>query len=146
MKTSRHGILVLSLTAALAVFLCAAAGATDQLMRTLPAYERFGCAICHVDPDDDAGELNVFGSDYAEHLAELGAGAESAWDAILAGLDSDRDGCANGLELGDVDGNGLLDEGVAMEGSNPGLPGDCQSVNPLDPSTWGSLKAMFDSR
>ena len=121
-------------------------GATEQEMNNLPAWERFACAICHVaeTPLPGQAEFNPFGNDYFAHREEL-AGAAPVWDSFLAGLDSDQDGCSNGVELGDVDGNGQLDVGIVGEAGNPGLPGDCQSVNPLDESTWGALKSMFST-
>ena len=146
MNSIRDSFKVPVLVAALLVGFCVAASATELHMSDLPSAEIFGCAICHVSSNPTSADLNVFGVDYADHLADLADGETGAWDLFLAGIDSDQDGCTNGLELGDVDGNGLLDEGVLKEGSNPGLPGDCQSINPLDPSTWGALKAMFDTR
>ena len=79
--------------------------------------------------------LNVFGADFLANLRR--------WDAALAGLDSDGDGCLNGVELGDSDGDGVADGNIERLTSNPGAA-DCGSS--LDVTTWGSLKALFESR
>jgi len=114
----------------------AAAGATEQFERRLPLYERYQCLNCHLSADPASADLNSFGRDFQAR--------GNTWDAYLAGLDSDGDGCDNGAELGDVDGNGIPDQGVGRESSNPGVAGDCSAD--IDPVSWGQLKAMFDGR
>lgn len=116
--------------------------ATQQLMEEqLPLHVPFGCINCHNEgaaPSAGDPALNVFGLDFAEN--------DNIWDNYLARLDSDGDGCTNGAEVGDVDGNGERDNGVEEESSNPGLDGDCSSASVMDQATWGELKAMFNVR
>jgi len=55
---------------------------------------------------------NAFGADFKAN--------DSEWDQTLAMLNSDDDRCLNGFELGDENGDGMLDyPGQAMERSNP---------------------------
>lgn len=128
---------------AVAALLVAATGpsahATPADMATLPVVTPFECLICHVEagPDPASAALNLFGQDF------LASGR--IWNADLAALDSDGDGCLNGVELGDADGDGLADGNVETLASNPGDPNDCGRLG-IDASTWGALKAMFDLR
>jgi hypothetical protein len=102
----------------------------------LPAFfNTYSCTICH-DSESFSNDLNSFGVDYLEF----------GWGAYLASLDSDGDGCKNGIELGDDDGNGSLDPGSDGEFGNPGQAGDCVAAGVIDEATWGSLKALFSSR
>ncbi len=66
------------------------------------------------------------------------------WDSDLATLDSDNDGCLNGVEVGDSDGDGNSDGNVTEQAGNPGVFDDCGSGSLVDEKTWGTLKAMFD--
>lgn len=115
------------------------ASATEADMDLLPVVEPFLCLICHYQESPNAAsfELNPFGLDF------LANGRR--WDASLAILDSDGDGCRNGVELGDADGSGWPDGNVSSLSSNPGVPGDCGGLV-IDAHTWGTLKALFDRR
>jgi len=122
-----------------AMFLYAATvGANSGLMAQLPLSAPFGCANCHAGatattvPADHA--LNAFGVDFKNNGL--------VWNAALAGLDSDGDGCTNGTEIGDADGNGHADANVTQENSNPGAP-DC--TNDTKDKTWGELKSLFNN-
>lgn len=108
---------------------------SEALMQTLPAYNRFRCLICHVDPvpTPASSALNSFGVDFQAN--------GNKWDATLALLNSDSDACPNGFELGDRDGDGALDVGIVEEHSNPGNTNDCRVA--LLEGTWGKLKALF---
>ncbi len=128
-------------TACLLISLAAlAVGATEQDASNLPSVLPYQCLNCHVSADPTSGptDLNPFGRDYR--------GAGRQWSAQLAQMDSDGDGCTNGAELGDVDGDGQLDQGVERESSNPGVDGDCSSASLLDEVSWSTLKSMFDGR
>lgn len=120
-----------------AVVACAwPALATNQDMSRLPIYEPYRCLICHVgDPGHGSAVLNQFGNDYLANLRR--------WNASLAALDSDLDGCSNGVELGDVNGDMVIDGNIDRLASNPGAA-DCGSSH--DATTWGELKALFESR
>ena len=61
------------------------------------------------------------------------------WDAKLAGMDSDKDGYPNGIELGDQNGDGIPE--VTVERSNPGDP--MNYPNSINPETWGIIKKIF---
>lgn len=125
--------------AALAVMLGYAGpvAATVTDMARLPIHEPFRCLICHVESPENGGgtALNLFGDAFLANLR--------AWNATLADLDSDRDGCLNGVELGDSDGDRVADGNIDRLATNPGVA-DCGSS--LDATTWGELKALFESR
>ncbi len=82
--------------------------------------------------------MNPFGVDFR--------GNNRVWNAVLAQMDSDDDGCLNGVELGDSDGDGQLDGNIHEENGNPGVADDCGSGALTDEVTWGALKALFSSR
>jgi hypothetical protein len=115
------------------------ARATEADMAVLPVVEPFLCQICHVEENPSGGSfaLNVFGDDFLANLR--------SWDAALAAIDSDGDGCSNGVELGDADGDGIADGNVQSLTSNPGQRGDCGELV-IDSRTWGALKSLFDRR
>ncbi len=117
--------------------LVAPAHATTQDMARLPISDPFTCVICHISAPDETGDdaLNRFGDDFLANLRQ--------WDGTLAALDSDFDGCANGVELGDADGDGITDGNVTSLTSNPGVE-DCGSL--IDATAWGDLKALFETR
>jgi hypothetical protein len=128
-----------SIVAVLVILCVSAASATEALQADLPLSVPFACLNCHLSdaPSAANASLNAFGTAFFDHGSE--------WDSYLAGLDSDEDGCTNGAEVGDVDGNGVADGSVTQESSNPGVAGDC-SASTIDASTWGELKAMFTGR
>ncbi len=129
---------VLALTGAVAG-LVAAVDATTGHMTQLPLHSRFGCANCHAGATTtqiSTPALNPFGVDFRNN--------GMVWNAALAALDSDGDGCRNGAELGDVDGNGQPDVYATQESSNPGVP-DC-TAEILDEQSWGALKSLFNAR
>ncbi|MDO9171139.1 MAG: hypothetical protein Q7W29_04825 [bacterium] len=127
-----------SIVVALVILNVAAASATETLMDRLPLNARFSCLNCHTvaAPTSATAALNPFGAAFRD--------GGSVWDNALAVQDSDGDGCTNGAEVGDIDGNGQIDGGVTEESSNPGDE-DC-SASILDEKTWGQLKAMFNGR
>lgn len=114
--------------------------ATSLDMSRLPVVVPNLCASCHTAATPTAGNarLNPFGLDFRAN--------GRVWDSDLAALDSDGDGCLNGIEVGDSDGDGRPDGNVTSQAGNPGLPGDCGSGPPFDETTWGAIKAMFDGR
>ena len=128
-----------SIVAVLVILCVSAASATEALQAALPLSVPFECLNCHLSdsPTPANASLNAFGGAFLDN--------GSVWNSYLAGLDSDGDGCTNGAEVGDVDGNGLPDGSVTQESSNPGVDGDC-SASTIDASTWGELKAMFTGR
>lgn len=121
------------------VLLCGVAEATEADMAQLPLVDPFQCLVCHTSDPSQTGSfaLNVFGS------AFLANGR--VWDDALAAADSDNDGCLNGVELGDADGDGVLDGNVEELQSNPGDASDCGGAL-VDARSWGELKALFDRR
>lgn len=136
--TGRISVLVLLLVFVAPVW------ANEVLQARLPLSEPFSCDNCHLPgasptPSDPA--LNAFGLDFDDPAI-----GNQTWSSYLAGLDSDGDGCTNGAEVGDVDGNGHPDNGVSEESSNPGLAGDCSSANILEEASWGELKRIFNGR
>jgi hypothetical protein len=125
-------------TMALAAWRAGSAGATNLDMSRLPVVVPNLCASCHVTAAPVAGNarLNPFGLDFRAN--------GRVWDSDLAALDSDGDGCLNGIEVGDSDGDGRADGNVTSQAGNPGVAGDCVSGPPFDETTWGAIKAMFD--
>lgn len=130
---------VVVLTTACVGLWAASAGATEADLVRLPVTVPFLCLNCHTQANPSgSAPLNVFGLDY------LANGRR--WDLDLAQLDSDGDGCLNGAEIGDVDGNGQADGNVTEQAGNPGEVDDCGSGHLVDEKTWGALKALFDGR
>jgi len=134
-----------SLFAATALAVCAflsvnPALATDVDMSRLPVSVPNLCLSCHVSAQPTSADftLNPFGVDYLAN--------GRLWDSNLANLDSDGDGCLNGVEVGDSDGDGEPDGNVESQAGNPGVPDECGSGSLVDEKTWGALKAMFDGR
>lgn len=129
-----------TITVAIAVLaLVAVVNANTTHMAQLPASATLGCANCHVGgtaTQAPSVEMNGFGRDFKNN--------GNVWNWSLAQLDSDGDGCTNGVELGDADGNGIPDAHQTQQTSNPGSGGDCQP-NTLDETTWGALKSLFNS-
>lgn len=125
--------------AAFAACLCAGSAlATNLDMSRLPVVVPNLCLSCHtvVSPTAGNAALNAFGLDFRAN--------GRVWDSNLAALDSDRDGCLNGVEVGDSDGDGDADGNVTSQAGNPGVADDCGSGPLVDERTWGTLKAMFD--
>ena len=111
----------------------ASAWATTDLMQELPLSSRFACLICHDTAAPVLADLNVFGIAFQQN--------GSQWNAELAAKSSDADGCSNGFELGDEDGDGTLDDAnLETERHNPGAD-DCELQ--LSKKAWGELKRLF---
>ena len=117
-----------------------AALATQADLAKLPVTLPNLCLACHVVANPVPGNqgLNPFGVDFLAN--------GRIWDLDLANLDSDRDGCLNGVEVGDSDGDGNPDGNVDRQSGNPGVADECGSGSLVDERTWGALKAMFDGR
>ncbi len=134
---------VQDLGSGLGVLVClwtGAALATPLDMEKLPVTSPNLCLTCHTDVNPSAGaaDLNDFGLDFLTN--------GRVWDSNLAQLDSDGDGCLNGVEVGDSDGDGNADGNVDEQAGNPGVRDNCGSGNLVDEKTWDALKAMFDGR
>lgn len=114
--------------------------ATEQDMALLPLVSPFECLACHTQENPSQGSfaLNSFGDDFLQN--------GRIWDSHLAHLDSDSDGCLNGVEVGDSDGDGFADGNVEEQAGNPGVADNCGSGSLVDEKTWGTLKALFDAR
>jgi len=113
------------------------AAATTVDMSRLPVVTPNLCLACHTSSSPAGGNaaLNVFGQDFRSN--------GRVWDSNLAALDSDGDGCLNGVEVGDSDGDGRADGNVTAQAGNPGVPDECGSGPLVDEKTWSTLKAMF---
>ncbi len=114
--------------------------ATEFDMAKLPVTRPNFCLACHAQsaPTPATSELNVFGQDFLAN--------GRIWDLELASLDSDGDGCLNGVEVGDSDGDGRPDGNIDEQTGNPGVADECGSGSLVDEKLWGTLKAMFDGR
>ncbi len=112
--------------------------ATQQYMDRLPVVDPHRCLTCHLVENPEGGNtsLNPFGIDFDIN--------GRVWDYHLANLNSDGDGCLNGVELGDSDGDGVADGNVTEQAGNPSVPDNCGSGSLVDEKTWDALKAMFD--
>ena len=140
MRRSRHPhkALLAALGLGLAAVCSNPAAATDLDMVQLPVTLPNLCLACHTSasPSGGSAALNAFGQDFLDN--------GRVWDSDLAQLDSDGDGCLNGVEIGDSDGDGSPDGNVTEQASNPGVPDECGSGSIVDEQTWDALKAMFD--
>ena len=114
--------------------------ATPEDMDLLPVTAPNLCRTCHTtaDPRPGSTQLNDFGLDFLTN--------GRVWDSNLAQMDSDGDGCLNGVEVGDSDGDGNADGNVDEQAGNPGVVDNCGSGDLVDEKTWDALKAMFDAR
>jgi len=136
----RRAALVMVVTTVLLLVLGGRAGATEFDMAQLPVAAPNLCNTCHTStqPVPSSFVLNLFGLDFLAN--------GRLWDSNLAQLDSDNDGCLNGVEVGDSDGDGQPDGNVTVQSGNPGVADGCGSGSLVDEKTWGTLKAMFDGR
>ena len=124
--------------AAVALLWAGPATATEFDMALLPVAAPNLCLTCHTVTAPSAGNapLNLFGVDFLAN--------GRLWDSNLAQLDSDDDGCLNGVEVGDSDGDGNPDGNVTEQAGNPGVADECGSGSLVDEKAWGTLKAMFN--
>ena len=129
----RYPVFIASLVVVMGLCLPVLATQADMDNQLPPQTDPFACLICHQSADGSG--LNLFGVDFL--------GNDRLWNRILAEMDSDGDGCVNGFELGDVDGDGENDGNVGDLQSNPGVIGDCGGAT-VDSRTWGELRALFD--
>ena len=83
----------------------------------IPNGSAFRCSTCHFNPNG-GGSRTSFGQDVFSIVG--GPSNQAFWDATLAALDSDGDGFSNGVELGDPDGDGIVDPGAEV--THPGDP------------------------
>jgi hypothetical protein len=129
------GLAVVFIVAPVALLLPGRVVGTPELMTELPAYNKFQCVLCHTTeaPMPAFHPLNAFGEDFLSN--------GSIWNETLAVMNSDRDRCPNGFEIGDWDGDGVLEEESVTEHSNPGDPTDCSIA--LTRGTWGLIKQLF---
>lgn len=137
MRWSRHQSRLLAIGALpiVAVAFVSLADATDcGHSATLPTTDPIGCANCHRTATPGGQDLNPFGQDFAN--------GGHVWNSTLALRDSDADDCSNGFELGDSNGDGVLDGYITQQNSNPGVA-DCSGGALTEPRTWGDLKALF---
>ncbi len=106
---------------------------SEDFMKNLPVYEDIRCRICHdsTNPVPGFASLNKFGQDFDDN--------GRVWNKALADKDSDNDGYGNGVELGDVDGDGV--SSIQVIRSNPGDPDDMPSS--INQKTWGVIKNLF---
>lgn len=111
------------------------AAATSLHMQKLPSSTSFRCLNCHNVQDPATPQLatlNTFGVAFKDNGFR--------WDTTLAQKRSDDDPCTNGFELGDMNGDGQLDQGIGAERSNPGQS-DCTLQ--INEAAWSALKQLF---
>lgn len=140
-QCGRRAVGAVVLATAGALSWCAPATAEEADMESLPVTQPFACLACHVNESPSTfaeAALNPFGEDYLDN--------GRFWDQALAYLDSDGDGCTNGAEIGDVDGDGEADGNVELQAGNPGVSDNCDSGPLVEEQTWSALKAIFDGR
>lgn len=125
-----------SLWVGLLVALCGVrpALATTAYMQRLPTSTAFRCLNCHnvQDPGAANAGLNAFGQEFKRNSFQ--------WNTTIALLSSDGDNCTNGFELGDENGDGIVDANVTRERFNPGQT-DCTLQ--ITPQAWSALKTLF---
>jgi hypothetical protein len=127
-------MLSIVVASALILMVVSVANANTTYMSRLPATTTFRCLNCHnvQDPGPSQASLNAFGTAFKNNGFK--------WDATLAALGSDGDNCSNGFELGDQNGDGVMDPGVSAERSNPGQT-DCTLQ--ISAEAWSTLKQLF---
>lgn len=96
--------------------------AREKFVGQIPNGAVYKCATCHTSPQG-GGSRNTFGKNVGQFIVS----GNVKWGAQIAAMDSDNDGFANGLELGDPKG-----EWVAGKPS-PGNKNDLSK--PWDPSS-----------
>ena len=138
METPKRQKLLIGLGSMVLVVLPCLASANEALSISMPRGVQTSCISCHNASAPTTGDdLNPFGLDFKEF-------AGRAWSPDLAFLDSDSDGCTNVAELGDIDGDGNLDNGVQLDSlTNPGADGDCSAAG-FEDATWSELKSLFN--
>ena len=99
----------------------------------LPNGNVLGCASCHV-KSSGGGPRTSFGN---EVWSIVGRSRAPFWSEALAAMDSDGDGFSNGQELGDPDGDGIVEAGSQV--TNPGDAGSFPEVTTHEPATTGLL-------
>jgi hypothetical protein len=111
----------LILSAVLLLFLAIDANARSFRPGQLPGSNgnAFSCSNCHISPFG-GGARNPFGEAVLP-LVNFGGGFIEYWSPTLAAQDSDNDGFTNGQEVGDVDGDGVVERTTGL--SNPGDAG-----------------------
>jgi hypothetical protein len=128
MKVSPPFVLGFTVLASLLLFHPLAARSFRLAPNFMPNGGAFSCSTCH---GSSKSIKNVFGADVNSLVSRNGQ--QKFWDAVLAAEDSDEDGYSNGLELGDENGDGVVERTTNL--SNPG---DASSV-PDFPNTAPSF-------
>lgn len=120
--------------------LMALIGASAGLMWTSQAEARpgrvsqvpnneFSCGLCHA--GGGTGPRNDFGLDVEGTMTEPGPAGQVQWSEIF-NLDSDGDGCTNGQELGDPNGEWKIGDpnpdGTISDPSDEGSSQECDAA------------------
>jgi hypothetical protein len=132
----------LALVLAVVCVSASSAGATDLDAAKIPP-NNYGCTLCHSGPSATVDFIPPGGSEsftsFGEQWLGLDADPDNRSWATMAERNADDDGCSNGYEMGDPDGDGL---DVTPRSLNPSVT-DC--VLPLDEQSWGDLKSLFEN-
>ena len=105
-----------SLVVILSVFLASlSASARSWRVAQIPNGQSLSCLNCHL--SRTGGSVNKFGNEVSG-IVRSGS-SDAFWSAALASKDSDGDGYTNGEELGDTNGDGIIDSNIT-EVTNPG--------------------------
>ena len=122
------------------VIVCALVGASIETIWArsfridmLPNGNAIGCASCHV-KSSGGGPRTPFGN---EVWSIVGRSRAPFWSEALAAMDSDGDGFSNGQELGDPDGDGIVEAGSQV--TNPGDARSFPEVTTHEPATTALL-------
>ena len=123
------------------------AAARGKRVSQIPNGAAFSCNACHT--AGGGTPRNAFGlAIETNFLTAAGAAGDVVWGPELAALDSDGDGIANGVELGDPDGTWVA--GDANPEGEAFHPGDSESTPPPAPqdtaveeTTWARIKQLI---
>ncbi len=122
-----------------------AARATEQDAAKIPPTD-LGCTLCHSGPSATVDFIPPGGSEsltsFGRQWLSLGVAPGDRLWSEMAGLNADTDGCSNGYEMGDPDGDypaGATPKPRFLDPSEQ----DC--ILPLDEQSWGNLKSLFES-
>ena len=106
---------------------------SSEWVASIPNGAVKSCLTCHT----SIPALNNFGTDFLATNP-----SDPLWTVALAGLDSDSDTFANGLELQDVAGTWIMGEADPGDPDLVSNPGDGESTG-VDGTTWGQIKATY---
>ena len=101
--------------------------ARSKRVNQIPNGSVFSCRTCH--STASGGSRNLFGQEIEDnYLTAPGFSGDVQWGALLAAIDSDKDGDTNGFELQDPSGTWVTGQGDPGNSADVTNPGDASST------------------